>query len=756
MLSLYTTKMINFKRIVNHIVIIPALLLASCGYVSDKPVQNIDVYKTDELQTCKIDVSKLGEIFTADQKEQIRCLQENFVQFTKYVRAKHPGSITEAELGIFVKKFFTDQSDAIVKGLSLIFQLNMILLKDEADRISHSKISPLFELLVKVNQEAVILTNIIKAMDDAKNQQDFWMLRTKFNESTARFAASAVGVIDNAPGMDQKLNMRTFIRDMTKKIGDHEIDDDTIDSFIYLKKVLVGGDEEVLTTHELKDVISKLPLVMGLVFDVYYCKGENFKTKAEEMKFYLNATRNIFHTIKFDQPDFELMNSKQLVNLAEKILKNYDVESFKPSIEALKQRFIGGKKDSVTLKDLQTVLEMVHDLLEKIYFNHLTYDDKANKATLSKDTPLTENDIPYKSLDGYEMFPNKIRLAQLFSSFTDTALNFRYFRDYTSGAATYDTKILRNRDGFLEVNIAKWVSWKLLKAYGRVDAKGEMQLSMDDFSKFLLDAKPLLEEFKLWSPNFTTFSRNAVLLADLFQQNSNGDQLININEATEYIGMLLTAVEVSGRFNQNLAAVCDPGINSTDPVFDADCFNNNFYEVILSKLGYEKSFPRLDTYFKTASKTESLDYLKGVEGFARDNNAPGVLIGRRDATLILGAMLNIESTFIRFDTNSDNIIDYNELSVAFLTYRSSIITLAGLKPDQEKYAKGIFLYMASKMEIPKTGTWVTDAKFGIFNSCVQSDTCRKIFMDEVQAKRLNIGKLLYYMVNQPTPAAVKK
>lgn len=583
--------MINIKRFFNQLVIIPALLLASCGYVSDKPVENQDVYKTDELQTCKIDVSKLGEIFKAEQKEQIRCLQENFVQFTKYVRSKHPGAITEAELGIFVKRFFTDQSDAIVKGLSLIFQLNMILLKDEADRISHSKITPLFELLVQVNQEAVVLTNIIKSMDEKANQKDFWMLRQKFNESTSRFAKSAIGVIENAPGMDQKLNMRDFIKDMSKKIGDHEIDNETIDSFIYLKKVLVGGDEEIITTHELKDVIGKLPLIMGLVFDVYYVKAENFKTKAEEIKFYLNATRNVYHSIKFDQIDFELMNSKQLVNLAEKILKNYDVESFKPSIEALKQRFIGGQKDSVTLKDLQTVITMVHDFFEKVFFTHITYDHSSNKIALAKATPLKETDIVFKEIPGYEMFPNKMRLAQLFASFTDTATNFRYFRDHTTGSAIYDTRILRNKDGFIEANIAKWVSWKLLKAYGRLDRKGEMQISMDEFSRFLLDSKPLLEEFKLWSPNFKSFSRNAVLLADLFQQQSNGDQLINLNEATEYIGMILTAVEVSGRVSDNLTSVCDPGMNPEDPVFDTDCFNNNFYEVVLSKLGYDKSFP---------------------------------------------------------------------------------------------------------------------------------------------------------------------
>lgn len=745
----------ELSRLINLSAIIMCLFVTSCGYVSDKPVQNADVYKTDELQTCKIDLSKLSDIFKENQKDQIKCLQENFVQFTKYVRSKHPGAVTEAELGIFVKRFFEGQSDSIIKGLSLIFQLNMILLKDEADRISHNNISPLFELLIQVNQEAVVLTNILKSMDEDKNQQKFWELRKKFNESTARFATGAVGIIEKSPGLAQKLNIRDFIIDMSKKIGDGQIDNETIDSFIFFKKLLVGGEEEVVTTDELKTIIGKLPKILGLVFDVYYVKGENFKSETDEMRFYLIAVRNIYHLIKFNQDDFELLNSDQLVKVAEKFLKNYDVESFKPSIEALKARFIGGKKDSVTLKDVDTTLVIIHDFFEKVYFNHVTYDEPVNNYLLAKPHALTNADLPLKALPGYDLFTEKGRLNQLHTSFNDTAVNFRYFRDKASGSALYATNISRNKDGFIEVNISKWLAWKLLKAYGHTDPQGQMQISMDEFAKFLLDSKPLLEEFKLWSPNFQTFSRNAVLLADLFQQQSNGDQKININEATEYIGMLLTAVEVSGKFSTNLTRLCDPGINSDDPVYETSCFNENFYDVILNKLGYRKSFPRLGMYYDSVSRKESLDYLKGVEGFARDNNAPGVPVNRRDATLILGAMVNIETTFIRFDKNRDNVIDYNELSEAFFTYRSSIIELAGLKKEQEKYAKGIFLYMASKMEIPKTGTWTTDASFAAFNTCVQTDWCRDGFMDKIEAKRLNIGKLLYYLVNQASVAPKK-
>lgn len=742
----------NLWNFVNHLVILSTLCLASCGYVSDKPVENADVYRTDELQTCKIDMSKLSEIFKANQTEQIRCLQENFVQFTKYVRAKNPGSVSEDELGIFVKRFFEGQSDAIIKGISLIFQLNMILLKDEADRISHSNISPLFELLIKVNQEAVVLSNIIKVMDEPKNQAKFWEYRKIFNESTVRFTTSAIGVLEKAPGFGQKLNMRTFILDMSKKIGDQQVDEETIDSFIYLKKMMVGGDEEVITSDELKEIISRMPKILSLVYDIYYSKSENFESQTAEVRFYLMAIRNVYSLIQFKQQDFELLNSDQVVKLAEKFLKNYDVKSFKPSIEALKEKFIGGKKDSISLKDADTVMIMIHDFFEKVYFNYLTFNEPENFKLLSKTDVLAS--FPQKAISGYEDF-SPARVNQLHASFADTATVFRYFRD-SSGAALYDKAIMRNKKGFNEVNISKWLSWKLLKAYGHTEANGQMQITMDEFAKFLLDSKPLLVELKLWSPNFQTFSRNAVLLADLFQQRSNGDLMINIDEATEYIGMLLTAVDVSGKFSSELSRLCDPGINSDDPVFETNCYNHNFFDVILdrNRLGFEKSFPLLNKYLKGISKTEGLAYLEGVEGFARDNNTPGVPVNRRDSTLILGAMLNIETTFIRFDKNLDNIIDYDELSAAFLIYKQSIIDLAKLKGSQVQYAKPIFMYMASKMEIPKIDGWWDQFWFWRYSSNIENPKWRE--KNPVEAKRLNIGKLLYYMVNQPTPEPVAR
>lgn len=739
----------QISKKLNCLVLCLLLGLASCGYVSDKPLDNQEVYKSDELQTCKIDASKLGEIFKADQKEQIRCLQENFIQFTKYVRAKNPGSISESEINAFVRKFFEGQSDSIVKGLSLIFQLNMLLLKDEADKISRTNISPLFELLVHVNQEAIEITAILKEMDDDKNQGHFWELRERFNAAVNRFTDFTLKLIQKSPDIQQKLNIKTFILDAAKKLGNKEIDSDTIDSLIFLKRVLVAGDKEVITSTELESLIKKLPDVLALSFDLYYVKSTNFGSDKDHMRFYYKNLTSLYNIIEFKQNDFELLTVDQVLKLAQEFAKDLDVKKFKPSLVAIKTRLIGGTAEAFSLKDLRNIMDIAKDAVERNYFNNVTYN--AFSQLLESNKPI--DFLPQLNQpDDYDIF-SKMRVTELHKDFQDIAVNIRYFRDAKTGIPTYGNEYARNKKGFIEATMIKWGANKLLRAYGHKNAQGQMQVTIDEFQKFLFDMRPILEEFKLWSPTPETFARNAILLADLFQNKSNGDLEVNETEAIEYIQMILSSVTISDKFRDDLSSKCDPGINKDDPVFDVACFNEHFFDGILNSLNYKKYFPRLNAYVTSTPKAEVDEYLKGVEGFARDVNDPKLPINNRDAILVLGAMLNIESTFIRFDTNRDNVIDYKELVEAFKVYKPSIISLAKLKPSEEGYAQSIFLYMVSKMEIPPTGTWMQSAQFFAFHKCVSYDWCRNSMLDPIVAKRLNVGKLLYYMVNQNSISA---
>lgn len=739
----------KFNQVMNCILLVLTVSLTSCGYISDKPVANIDVYRSEQLQSpCKIDVSKLGEIFRADQKAQIRCLQENFIQFTKYVRSKNPGSVSESELNSFIRKFFEGQSDSIIKGLSLIFQLNMLLLRDEATRISNTNISPLFELLVQVNQEAIIITQTLKEMDDDKNQGRFEELRTKFSASVTRFSNSTLEIISKSPGMAKQLNIKAFILEMGQKLGTKEINPETIDSLIFLKRILVAGDKEIITSDELKTVIEKLPRILTLSFDLYYAKSTNFATDSDYARFHLMSLNELYKIINFNQNDFELLSIDEILGLAQEFMKNTDVKKFKPSIIALKSKVIGGNSESFSLRDLKNCLDIGKDLAERNYFNNVTYN--AFKEVIESNREIAY--LPVLNIpNDYNVFSQQ-RVSELHRDFQDIAINIRYFRSKEEGVPTYGNALVRNKTGFIEATFFKWLGNKLLRSYGHKDAQGQLQINISEFQTFLFDMKPILQEFRLWSSKPETFAQNAVYLADLFQNKSNGDLNVNETEITEYLQMILSATHITNTFEDNLSRVCDAGINKEDPLFETECFNQNFYETLLNKSEYKKFFPRLSEYIASTPKKEADEYLKGVEGFARDNNAPNIPVSKRDNILILGAMLNIESTFIRFDTNHDNVIDYNELVEAFKVYKPAIIKLANLQPGQEGYAQSIFLYMVSKMEVPPTGSWLNDLKFAGFHSCVQWGPCRNKILDKIEAKRINIGKLLYYVVNQNTAA----
>ena len=411
----------------------------------------------------------------------------------------------------------------------------------------------------------------------------------------------------------------------------------------------------------------------------------------------------------------------------------------------LKSRILGGAKDSFSLTDFKVVLDLAQDLIERNYFNDVTYD--AYQDTLEKVTvpimSLAQLDLPKK----YDVFTVK-RIADLHKDFQEIAVKYRYYRAPLDGVPFYGDEYIRNRSGFSELVLLKWLVNNLLNGYGHQNTSGAKQLSTAEFQTFLFDMKPILEEFNLWSIHPEHFARNVVLLADLFQNSSNGDFEVNSNELTEFAQMLLAAQEITNNFQTDLTAVCDGGLNPKDPIFEADCFNKNFFDIFLKR--YAKYFPRLAAYADPAITPpgELIDFLVGVEGFARDSTDTTLPIHYRDSVLTIGALLNIESTLLRFDTNHDNILDFDELVEANKVYSPAIISLAKLKPGDEKFAKSIFLYMVSKMEIPPTGTWLKDAKFFSFHECVSHKVCRNLFIKKIKGKRLNIGKLLFYLVKE--------
>lgn len=562
----------------------------------------------------------------------------------------------------------------------------------------------------------------------------------------------------NIPSTDQVFLSNTelkklfeiFINDpQTKYVDREELSDDDFDTLLRLKKLLTGGDVNDLTLKEINILLGKssqLMTVFGNAVDLF---KEEFSDKTIFSRKILDTVRMAQNLIIWSQTDYEVLNNTKIISLLENAMKDEDLDfkKFEPSLESLKVKLIGGKKDSYLLSDIKNIFAIANDAADQYFYDNFMYDQYRQSFESIKGPVRLQPAPDYAVINQYFKPERK---TELYSRFQVIAENFKYFRDPQDKLQMYSFEYYRNKSGFVEVGLLKFLSTKLANSYGHKIPSGQFHVNIEEFEKFLVAMKPILEEFKLWSPNFQTFARNAILLADLFQNQSNGDFEMNANETAEYLSMILSAVEIKGRFEKEMLLVCrNLSSNPEEPLFHEPCFKEHYFDIFLNKLRLDKNFPRLAEYVRKTPRDEYQNYLKGVTGFARDVNDPRIPINGRDMTLVIGAMLNIETTFLRFDSNRNNVISTSELNESFKVYENAIVAIAKLKPEQKKFSKSIFFYMVINMQVPKTGNWIDDAAFFLFHQCMEIEVCRVAKYEPIEAKRLNIGMLLYYLVNLP-------
>ncbi|GAB4408928.1 MAG: hypothetical protein OHK0056_10410 [Bacteriovoracaceae bacterium] len=926
-----------------------ALFLAGCGYFTDEPVEDTDTFRNERLQlACQLDAARFGKILEEDVTDQINCLEDSLNNFTKYVRRNDKESISEKELRAFVERFFPKDAAKIKDSLSLLFDINSILLNDDKTSISNRNIARLSKLLKVLNIEAVAIFKQFELLKEKK--VDFWIARAQVNQSFSKIEETLLGMIESDVSINRlppTLDLEKFVRKLRDLVPNSSVSDLTLDLILNAKRLLVGGNKEILNYGEVKSFSLKIQRVLTLAFDIFFVKEDYFNSRAKLYEFYgqkLNELESFFYqhpieekiftqdsviaTIKhhlrdsenlelyiklanetkrlmidggestdfytfgqiklvttllhlgidglifYEQaspilkiaqdlppnekkelrlqylkyaqelkeridlvtrdrsifpgrmeilaygkflnreldvleldetfletvfnvkklfaggqkefmtwPEFQrlvertgkiaefyfdfisynkekytkpesyrlyldsvvsvieslytgelyrpILTMDDLFVVAKHLLKKDDLEAFAPTLALIKEKWIGGYGKVFTMWDVQSLLKQAQILFEEIYFNYLSYS--LYEKELSNTNVIRE--LEYRHHPEYGRFSAE-RIKELRANFMELVTRFRFFRD-DNKMILYSDKVVRNVDGLVEVGLFRWAFKVIASVFGhQVPEKPNIfELNIDEVDTTLNAFKPVLEYFGLWSTSISTFGRNTLLLSDLFQSMSDGNMNIGIDEFSEYAGLVLVAIKIGDEMLRSYDKYCENIGTEEAPQYGVLCYREHFFKLMLDDFGYNKYFPKLDAYIKKASKDEWYTFLSSVEGFARDVDDPMTPMDKRNLLLVIGAMMNIESTFIRYDANKSNLLDNSELVESFKTYEKAIRLVAELQPEQFKFTKSIYFYMIKEMKIPSK-LQLASFHYRPWNG-----------MDKITAKRLNIGAILYYLVN---------
>ncbi|GEM_PF-2717898 len=729
--------------------------------------------KLENLASFYFDMSFINSSFESDSSKKWSFLKHSLDQvFPLLVDDESIEALEINDLSIILEELFqTDDSHTpiVINGPKLSSKEIRAFTQAIKDHILTTTPESInvqeIKSALKLTQLGMSILEFAKFFDEksqlAKEDPDSIDLFT--NEVEARARNLEVLLERDLPtlvGINKNLDYITIAKSISILFEDKESFSSIIEKVSPLKTLILGGDRNIITFSEVLEVSSKISSYAKSFFKLANADFSKDADNENYFSFLLNTFNEVKGHLKI-QKSLNYFSATELLSAADYLLnlnvdesKRVNYTKFTPSVVSFKGRVIHQVKDpAINPNDLPEVhefkashiketLEYVQNALEVLYFNERTFI-KFDKQLQSRKPISWLNIAKVRSYPGIR----KKNIPALRRDFLDSVAKYRHYtykiqkldedgKPVTRFVQYLGSEYRRTKFGHILTSVIKHVFRIVLKGY-TIKQDGIDVVDIPRINMLFIDFKPILEEFGLWTSNFETFGENVILLSDLFQNTSNGDNALGLDEGVEFVTIVLIASSLTDEVMYEMKDYCPNQGTDATPSFETSCYRENLFEIWLNKLGYGEMFPKLAKYFKEEDREAVVDYVHKTEGFARDTSDESVPMAKRDFTLLIGAMLNIESTFVRFDKNGDNVIDTDELDEAYLIYQVSIQKMANLKGWKKTLTKTVFYYMVKNMKIPSTGE-VLKYHFQLhFNP---------MYTEDIKAKRLNIGALLYNLL----------
>ncbi|HAZ12009.1 MAG: hypothetical protein A2X86_06840 [Bdellovibrionales bacterium GWA2_49_15] len=705
------------------------LCLAGC-FKKDAPLES-DSYDVGNFQnSCKIDADRLKKLLEVDVTADITCVENNLKQFSEFVNRPDSNIVRREDLEKFINKFFVKESNAMIKSLRFLFELNTLLLRDQRHQISVQNIHNIFDLVRMANRFGAPINHILKKIVDEK--KNYWDFRPQIEYLLTNLTKDFVEILGRARGPSSQLNVMEFITELKKSmdLSDDQFDLELIESFLFVKKLFIGGDRATISTDEITAIIPKVGQAVLLVFDFVYYLDANAPEKKDKALFFLQRTRllgNLFYPWGADEHIFK---HNELINVVEKLTEgkfDFKIRNIEESIVNVKTKLIGSDANIYTFGDINKVLSWGVAVFEQYYFNDITFEYM--KDAMESPDPL--KDLVRPELPEYAEFARP-RVFELWTEFKAIVTQYRVFHS-PENIQYYSNSYKRFLYGINLQTVLRFGLGKALAAYGhpKIDpATGKplfMAATINELRTLLLDVKTAMVEFDLWPHFFERFLSEAMNSSDLFQYQSDGDGLIRLDEATEYVANILSSRTLALDMYEALKAHC-PVVDVENKSFEVQCYRQYFFSTLMNDLKYERYFPKLYDYLVFSPDAEIEQFLISVESFAKEIRDINVPMSTVDIGRLFVSLSNIETTFIRYDMNYNNIMDRDEIEQGWIVFKQTIMGFAKLKPSQETLGKSIYLFILKKMKVPST---IEAVFFHLFGN-----------KKDVTARRLNIGAIL--------------
>lgn len=701
----------SFRQISFLFLLLMMFILSGCGDLLGSKVNKRQLEGLQEAIQCDLDVNRFQEIMNENIENQIRCLGENLNFFIKIVKSGKPGYLSRVELERYLADFRPDVKPEVIKALKSIFDLGHLITGEDPDYISKTTVDKVMDFGIIFNREAaLILGERFKDENTAS-----WTLH---NIQRGEIAASTKAIIQglrvvfnqNRNGQIHKLDILQLIDSFSTESNRETLE--KAKKVLFIKKILLGGDEDIITHQELERLILNFDHLVLIGFDIVRYKFIQLDQNSilQLLKTDVNDLYKIVTQGPLNNRDNETLFTINKAIDAVKLFvekEDFDIEQFRNLISEAKVIALKGNTQEVKGSELKALFDHAKSLLQTGTVFHRIYDKFS--VQLDSPEPVTIDFEEYRhtypehqaELDQFERIVKKYRFmkGRFLSSF--------YTRSYK-----------RNSDAVFEIAMIEYIMKLAFAHYGNPspneDAVGGYSLDQTQMRKMVKDFENELIELDILLPQRVNGTAdNVSLLGTLFQYQSDKNGFLDVNEGTEFAISLFSSLNVADDLFLYMEEQNCP--KDQFDRFEPGCVRNNFFKGLCKN--YQKQFPLMFTSLNTSADwCDENDFVNTPEADAfldraieaartcnyyTDGNKEEIHYSKADFMTIMVALMHVETTVMRWDNNSNNILDSYEVDKAYEIYSPA---LDGFLKDKNPVIKGfkkqIFQYMIKYEQIP--------------------------------------------------------
>lgn len=709
-------------------------ILTGCGDLKDNKVVKKELESERFRVDCQLNTNAFTEILKKNIGSDIRCLEENLNLFLKVVKTDKPGFLARNSIEQFVIKNRPDIKPDMVRAIKSIFDMNYLLTGEDPNYISADSIKKLIEFALIFNQRSSQHFENTFGNKKKTPLSIFKIQRDIVVDVTRELVVAIKKIFVPQRGTEvHSLN----ILDLLDSFSNEETREDIekAKKLLFLKKLVLGGDQETLTHDELDFLIMNLQSFMPIIFDGLRVKNIHWRLNdlTNDSRDVLTQEK-LIEILRRDVLEMdEIINHPRLSSQDKEVLftidelidsvklftseLDFDIDKFVNIGREAKQILMGGNLVDVRGVEIKALMGHLKSLLKTSSAFHSFYKSEVFNKVLTSPQPVRIDLTQYG-----HVFPG---LFDELTHFDRIAKNYRYYIG-TFQAPFYETGIKRNADGMVEVYLLEYAIKLMFKTFGAPspNADNVFGYSIDQFQlqalfkKFQKDLIKLDLLSPLW-PTITT--DNVALMGTLFQSQSDNNQVMDVNEATEFgINLITTLTMADYMFDYFKQKGCEfDEFGRVTP----ECIKSYFFTSLCTKYNnhlplFFSSIGRRDTCESIPQNAFNLEFLDKSAKAARvcsyytDGEKEEINYSESDVSTMLMVMLHSETTVIRWDKNKDNILNADEVNSAYSIYGPALDGFLITKPAIiQKFKKQIYQYLIKFEEVPNETQFKSIWKF---------------------------------------------